>query len=151
MEFLNEYAISIITVSVLGILLESILPEGSNKKYISVLIGLLIMLVILNPLTKLPHYGETFSIPHLTLTDADLTLPKSKSYIADTFEKKLSLSITETIRSAFGKTVNCRVRCEVNEGGQITRIAQIHVDPYDHEIGAKIAATYGFEEDIIGP
>jgi len=150
MRLISEYAISIIVVSLLAILLENLLPEGSNKKYVNVLIGLLVMLVILNPLTKLPHYNGTFQFPEIRIDDSDLSSP-AKPFVAESFEKKLSLTISEDIYKTFGKTVECRITCNVNEAGQITGIRKLRLTPHSAEIGAYIAKTYGFEEAIITP
>ena len=150
MGFINEYAISIIVVSFLSILLENLLPECSNKKYVNVLIGLLVMLVILNPLTKLPHYEGIFQIPEIRIDDSDLSI-ETNPFVAESFEKKLSLIISEDIYKTFGKTVGCHIACNVNEAGQITSIRKIQLMPYSAETSAYIAKTYGFEEAVITP
>ncbi len=150
MSFLNEYAVSIIVVSVLAILLENLLPAGNNKKYVNVMIGLLVMLVILTPLTRLPHYNETFILPELRLDDTDLSL-SPKPYVAESFEKKLALAISEDLHSRFGVATSCRVSCHINEEGQITGIRHIQLAPYTPEMGTYIAANYGFKEEIITP
>ena len=150
MGFVNEYAISIIVVSLLAIFLENLLPEGSNKKYVNVLIGLLVMLVILHPLTKLPHYNNTFQIPELRIDDSDLSAP-TEPYVAESFEKRLALAISDDIYKTFRKTVEIRVACTVNDAGQITGIQKIQLTPHIAEISTYIAETYGFEEAVITP
>ncbi|MBQ9915254.1 MAG: stage III sporulation protein AF, partial [Clostridia bacterium] len=71
MSFLKDYTISIMIVSLVAILLENLLPKDSNQKYCNVLIGLFVMLVILKPLARLPHVGESFTIPSLKIGDED--------------------------------------------------------------------------------
>ena len=151
MNFVKEYATSIITVSILAVLLENILPGDGNKKYIRVVIGLLVMLVILQPLTALPHYKEVFALPYTHIDDSALSPPDIKPYIAESFEKKLALRLEEAIYQAFQTAVSCRVTCHVNEDGQITGVSAIHVQPYSKEIGHYIAENYGFEEAIVTP
>lgn len=151
MNFVKEYVTSIITVSILAVLLENILPGDGNKKYIRVVIGLLVMLVILRPLTSLPHYKEVFALPYTHIDDSALSPPDIKPYIAESFEKKLALRLEEAIYQAFQTAVSCRVTCHVNEDGQITGVSAIHVQPYSKEMGHYIAENYGFEEAIVTP
>lgn len=151
MQFLKEYAASVIIVSLLALLFESILPDGNHKKYITMVIGLLVMLVILKPLTHLPHYNDVFSLPALYLSEADFSPPAVKPYLAGQFEKNLALSIGESLHETFGTTVRCRVTCRVNELGQIEAIQSVQLMPYSKETATYIAREYGIEEACIKP
>ncbi|MBE7022161.1 MAG: hypothetical protein E7414_02955 [Ruminococcaceae bacterium] len=151
MQFLNEYAAAVITVSLLALLLDNLLPGGSHKKYVSTMVGLLVMLVILRPLTALPHYSETFSLPQLHITEGSFSMPEQRPYVAESFEKKLALSMEESLHAVFGTVVSCRISCDVNETGQITGIRNVKLQPYTGEAAAYIAEQYGIEEACIGP
>lgn len=148
MQFLNDYVTGIVVVSLLTLILENLLPQGSHKKYISTIIGLLVMLVILKPLTALPHYAETFSVPVLDETEMD-NETNMKPYVVTNFEKNLALSITQDVYHTFGETIQCRVRCEVNEEGQITSIRSVHLEPYQQDVAKFVAGRYGIEEASI--
>ena len=150
MTFLKDYTVSIMIVSLVAILLENLLPQDGNKKYCNVLIGLFVMLVILKPLTRLPHYDETFAIPALRISDEDLSIAPG-SYIADSFERKLSLAISEDLYTAFGKAHSCKVFCQVNDQGQITDIHLVQIAPYSEEARHYISEKYGIKEDVIRP
>jgi len=151
MEFIKDYAVSIMTVSVLSILLENILPNDSNKKYIHVIIGLLVMLVILNPLTKLPHYNEIFAIPHLHIGDNQLNLTENTSYLTKSFQKNLASAIMKDCHETLHKTVSCRIYAEENQEGEIIGIKQVILSPYTPETAHYIASKYGIKEDSITP
>lgn len=151
MTFIKEYAVSIITVSILAVLLENILPGGNSKKYIRVVIGLLVMLVILRPLTALPHYKEAFILPYSRLDDSMLATPGVNPYIVKSFEKKLALRLEEDVYQAFHTAVSCRISCSVNDEGQIVGVSAIHLQPYTKAMGQYIAEQYGFEEVIVKP
>ena len=151
MEFIKDYAVSIITVSILAIILENILPNDGNKKFIHVIIGLVVMLVILNPLTKLPHFAQTLAIPYVQLDDSALTESSQKSFLAETFERNLANSITEDVFKTYKMTVNCKITCSLNENGEISGIRQVQLIPYSQEIAHYIAEKYGIEEVCIGP
>lgn len=151
MTFIRDYAVSIILVSVLALLFESIAPLGKDKKYLGIAIGLLMMLVILNPLTKLPHYAETFALPRLRIDDSALQIQDASPLVARQFERKLALTICEDVHQTYGQTVSVRVYCDVNDTGQINAVTSLHLTPFSKDIAAYIAQKYGFSEDIILP
>ncbi len=49
-KFLHNWAFQIILISIIGTLIDMILPESKNKKYIKTVIGILILFCILNPI-----------------------------------------------------------------------------------------------------
>ena len=51
-EFFKVWCEGIIVAVVISIIIESILPEGNNKKYIKVIISIYIVFTILNPILR---------------------------------------------------------------------------------------------------
>jgi len=49
-EFFRSWCENIIVAVIICIIIEAILPEGSNKKYVKVVIGIYIIFTILNPI-----------------------------------------------------------------------------------------------------
>lgn len=150
MKILNEYAISIIVISLLSVLLENLLPEGHSKKYTGLLIGLLVMLVILKPIASLTKNinSLSFSVPS---ADKNIAIPTPQPYVAESFEKKLADAISDDLFKTYGKTVSCRVKCDINESGQIVGFRRISIHPHTQDMAKHIAETYGVEEAIITP
>lgn len=52
-DFLKEWAVNIVIVSIFITLLEIILPKSSMKRYINLITGLLLIIVLINPFIKL--------------------------------------------------------------------------------------------------
>ncbi|SNR86774.1 stage III sporulation protein AF [Anaerovirgula multivorans] len=50
MEMIREWIITIVSVIIFVTFVEILIPNSNNKRYINVVVGLLIMIVILNPL-----------------------------------------------------------------------------------------------------
>lgn len=50
MEMIREWIITIVSVIIFVTFVEILIPKSNNKRYINVVVGLLIMIVILNPL-----------------------------------------------------------------------------------------------------
>ena len=49
-EWLKTWANQIIVATIMAIILEMILPEGNNKKYIKMIIGIYVLFIIINPI-----------------------------------------------------------------------------------------------------
>lgn len=60
-EFIKEWANQIIIVAIIATILEMILPNGNNKKYIKMVIGLYILFSIIGPITA-QITGKSLSI-----------------------------------------------------------------------------------------
>lgn len=145
MELLKEYATGIIVVSVLAILLENILPATSHKKYINVVIGLVVMLVIVSPVTKLFDVRSAFVLPELVIDDSDLSEKGGKSLVAEDFARRLSNKLSEEVNKRCGQTVNVTVFVDVNEKGEITGIRKITAFPMNDNIRTAIVDCSGIE------
>ncbi len=150
MSFLREYASAIMIVSVLGMILDTIVPEGSYKKYINIITGLFIMIIILTPLTKLPHFSYTFTFPGENTGYIEPT-NQEKNYVIKTFEKNLSAQIIETVLQEKNIKIYCEVTCISNENGEITGVETIKISPFSSELASYIAKHYGLTEDIMTP
>lgn len=57
---IKSWCEGIIVAIILCIIIESLIPEGNNKKYIKVIIGIYIMYVSLNPILNLLDYDFDF-------------------------------------------------------------------------------------------
>lgn len=59
-NFLKSWCEGIIVAIILSIIIESLLPEGNNKKYVKVVIGIYILFVVLNPIIQILNYDINF-------------------------------------------------------------------------------------------
>ena len=59
---IKKWCEGIIVAIILCIIIESLIPEGNNKKYIKVVIGIYIMYVSLNPILNLLNYDFDLNI-----------------------------------------------------------------------------------------
>lgn len=149
MGILREYASGIIVISVLAILLENLLPNTHHKKYINVVIGLVVMLVIVGPLTKLPHYQESFFLPETVIDDSDLSETNGKKLVAEEFKRRLAETLSSEVQKSCAKKVTVSVEVSANENGEITGIEEISVFPLDEEIRKILAQSAGVAEEKI--
>jgi len=61
MELIRNWVMTIMSVIIFVTFVEIIIPNGKSKKYINVVVGLLIIVVILNPLLHIFREGINFS------------------------------------------------------------------------------------------
>ena len=59
---IKSWCEGIIVAIILCVIIESLIPEGNNKKYIKVIIGIYIMYVSLNPILNLLNYDYDFNM-----------------------------------------------------------------------------------------
>lgn len=57
MEFLQGWIISLVSIVILSVLIDVILPNGSIRKYTRFIIGILVIFVILSPVVRLLNKG----------------------------------------------------------------------------------------------
>ena len=63
---IRQWCEGIIIAVIISIIIEMIIPEGKNKKYIKVIIGVYIMFVSLTPILELLDYDFNFNKDYLT-------------------------------------------------------------------------------------
>ena len=60
MSFISSWVLSIAGISVIGVLVELILPSGQTKKYVKGVFAFVVVMVIITPLPKL--FGSNFQV-----------------------------------------------------------------------------------------
>lgn len=149
MDFLRDYTISIVMVSVLSVLLEIIMPPENYKKYIRMALGLLVMMVIISPVKKL--FDEDFSFDLNMDSGYSLSqTPHKNQMVIAVFKKRLEEEIEKEILNT--KKVKCRaeVNLSVNENGEITEISGVKIEPFFDGAKELIEDKFGIESEKIG-
>ena len=92
--FLKTWSNQIIVATIIAIILEMILPEGNNKKYIKMIIGIYVLFTIINPvITKLT--GNSWEISNIDYSQYfDDTIEFSSN--TEKFEENNSKLITQS-------------------------------------------------------
>ena len=87
---------NIIIVVIISIIIEMILPEGNNKKYVKVVSGLYILYVIINPILGLKSTIDLSELTNL-ISNSETTETYSETDIADTYILSLQSSLKSQI------------------------------------------------------
>jgi len=102
--FLNSWVSGIVVAVIVGSIIEMILPEGNNKKYVKIVIGVFIIFTIISPVVA--KFSGNFNLKNLTNYNNYISsVPVSSiniisdSDIRNVYEKKVTEQIKETLEN----------------------------------------------------
>lgn len=144
MEYLKEYAQNIVIISVIATVFEMMMPEGKNKKYIAVVVGLLVMLVIMQPIEKITNIRKNFSF----VPEFEFEMPREfskETLVADRFERELAATIKGKTKADLNIDIECNVRVKRTSDGIIEEIEKVEISKGSAEIMQYIEKEFGIE------
>ena len=102
-EFLNTWAQRIIVVVIICTIIEMILPEGKNKKYIKTVTGLYVVFTIISPIISKINLKESLNLEKYLNFSEENTVETSvildnNKYIEELYKENLSSDIIAKIR-----------------------------------------------------
>ncbi len=112
MELMRNWMISLITVVIISSFVEMLMPSGSFKKYSKLVVGLIIMVIIIQPILMLTDNDQLFSkyafeasnhIDKMSIVDkSDVVKEKQMQQIINTYNHNLNNQIQQSVRSLSG-------------------------------------------------
>ncbi|MCI8309735.1 MAG: stage III sporulation protein AF [Clostridia bacterium] len=134
---------NIIISVVISIIIEMILPDGSNKKYVKVVSGLYILYVIINPILNLGSKTYNFELKNL-LVNEQTVATFSENDVAKTYilsmENALKAKIEEmgymvemvefTITSDYSEIVKIEVKMKIGASYDSKKIIDLIKETY---------------------
>lgn len=122
---MNGFIISIVSTVLLVVMLEMLAPQGKIKKYIDLISGLIIIIVLINPIltilkkginvTELPIFQSTPDLKMPNKNDIVRRNAKQQKAIINTYKKNMSKDIEAAIYEIIGSNVNIKTNFEINE------------------------------------
>ncbi len=113
MELMRNWMISLITVVIISSFVEMLMPSGSFKKYSKLVVGLIIMLIIVQPILMLTDNDQLFSkyafeasnqIDKMAIVGkSDMVKEKQMEQIVSTYNHNLNKQIQQSVRSLSGE------------------------------------------------
>lgn len=138
LEFLRSWIINIVTISLILILFEIIVPLGKIKKIITLVSGFVLLIAVVNPFLQLKNsnfdlseavQADSFYIDQKEVENSSKLLEETQArQIAEVYKKKLALRIEEEAGKLEGVSVT-KTTVEINEDynsekfGEITKIS----------------------------
>lgn len=142
MDWIRSWAISISMVVVFGTLVEFIMPNGNYRKYIHLVLALLLIITISNPIIKMVNGDFRFDMYEFNVNegaryaDNEELEDRQKNDVIRVYTKSLENTmqrqLEENIAELKGKfRVRVEVDNEENEFGKVSRVAIIVDDSVD--------------------
>lgn len=143
-EFFKNWCEGIIVAVIISIIIESILPEGNNRKYVKVVIGIYIIFTILNPfLGKLDTDIEfTNMINMATIETSAVDTENIKQMYTSGIEETLKMNIEEK----FGYKVN---KINITYDENFENIENINIEIQNTNIVKVEKVEIGKENEVI--
>lgn len=104
-EIINSWAQKIIIVVIICTIIEMILPEGKNKKYIKTVIGIYVVFTIISPIISKTNnntidLNKYFKIEdNKTIETSSPVMVNTNEYIEEVYKEKLKTDIKTKIES----------------------------------------------------
>lgn len=112
-SWMNSWAQGIIVAVIIATIIELILPNGSSKKYVKVVIGIYVLFTIISPAI------EKFSDKNINVNDIFNT-KEYEEIIAesdDTISKKIESNNSRTIKDIYTSNLESDIKAKLNEKG----------------------------------
>ena len=119
-EAINSWAQKIIIVIIICTILEMILPEGKNKKYIKTVIGIYVVFTIISPIISKLNNNTLDLSKYLEINNKNETVETSASidtnkYIEEVYKEKLKTDIRTKIEALNYKVGNINLEIETED------------------------------------
>ena len=124
-KFINSWAQGIILAVIIATIIEIIIPEGKNKKYVKTVIGLYILFIIIYPLiTKISNNKFNF----------DSIIAKTSKEVS-MYDSKVANSIeTNTyIENTYKNNLKEKIKGEIEEKGYTVLDFNIYIETQNEE------------------
>lgn len=131
-EFFSNWAGQLVVALVIGSLLEMLVPNGKNKKYVKMLIGIYIIFCIVSPLTNAKEVFSEDSIEdsieeYLKKNTSKSEEKSTDEKIEDLYIKEIENSITEDLANMGYEVVKCKIETELSSKVNNSRIKSIEI------------------------
>lgn len=112
-DFLSSWGQGIIVAVIIGTIIEMILPEGSSKKYIKVVIGIYILFTIISPFIQ-KFSGSKLSAENLLNTEK---YEKMMAKGRNTISQKIEDNNSRTIKDIYTENLKTDIKAKLKEKG----------------------------------
>lgn len=135
LEFLRSWIINIVTISIILILFEIIVPSGKIKKIITLVSGFVLLIAVINPFLSLKNQGfdklsetamsDSFYIDRKEVETSSKLLEETQmKQITEVYKKKLAARVEEETNKIEGVTCK-KAEIEINEDNKSEKFGEI--------------------------
>ena len=125
---ISSWAQGIIIAIIVGSIIQMLLPENKNKKYIKLVIGVYILFYIINPVVGKQLNLNEFSLDEYLSVDAKTNSEETNIYdntVKETFKNKVIYNIKSQLNSKGYESDNIKI--EIDDKCNILKISILEV------------------------
>lgn len=122
-EWLKNWTNQIIVASIIAIILEMIIPEGNNKKYIKIIIGIYILFTIINPVVS-GFTGNNINIENLEI-EKYLSTDETKTV---TSTQEFENNNSKLIKQAYIENIKTDIKTKLKQKGYEVEDIKLNVE-----------------------
>lgn len=122
-EWLKNWTNQIIVASIIAIILEMIIPEGNNKKYIKIIIGIYILFTIINPVVS-GFTGNNINIENLEI-EKYLSTDETKTV---TSTQEFENNNSKLIKQAYIENIKTDIKTKLKQKGYNVEDIKLNVE-----------------------
>lgn len=124
MEFIKQWALGLVLISVVGTVVLVLSPSGSIEKQVRITVSLVIMIMTVNPLLKFFDIKKDFSFEKAVVTESpDID---GEKYLIDTFREDIQGRISNLLKDSEIEVIGTEIDISVN--GNEVRIDRVKVN-----------------------
>lgn len=112
-DFFSSWGQGIIVAVIIGTIIEMLLPEGSSKKYIKVVIGIYILFTIISPFIQ-KFSGSKLSAENILNTEK---YEKMMAKGSNTISQKIEDNNSRTIKDIYTENLKTDIKAKLKEKG----------------------------------
>jgi len=129
MQEISIWGMSIVGAVAFAAFAEMLMPSGDIKKYVSLVLGIILVLIMIKPLIKLKDIAvRGANLPAVNVQVASLDTGQD-DLIIRSYQKQLEYTVESRILAAVGERYEAKV--EVGEDGEIEHITVYGVSAAD--------------------
>ncbi len=125
MEFLNTWLQGIIVAVVIASIIQMILPNGNNKKYIKVVLGVYVVFQIITPVIN-KFFNSNFEVS--SLIDIDKYAKKMETYEASSKNTDINKTNEDSIKQIYIANLKKDIKTKLEDKDYLIKDVDIQVE-----------------------
>lgn len=147
MGYIKSYFLNIIAVILFTVLVEILMPNNSFRGYIKLVLGLLVVLTVIKPITNIAGFDLETYIPEETYTVSSSDIDDVQNeQINNVFLEQLENHIMADVKNEFNAEISVYIDGDINELRKII----VSGNNVSDEVILHISKTYGVENVTAG-
>lgn len=137
MEFFREWTVGTASAIIFAALCEIIVPSGNMKKYVNLILGIILSITMLKPLADLSFNNWSDSIyafekEQAFISQADLDEEERKAVI-DIYTKKLEEAVKNKLLESIPAEIHVEIEVSTKEKESFGEVQKVLVTVYQNE------------------